>query len=256
MHPILLKIGTFELFSYGLMMAIGVLVSLVVMDSEAKRLGWNRDQTTRLVVFTFLAGLLGARLVYVLTRINDPSVNLTSLLFNARAGFVYYGGLIGAWVFLVWYLRRTKLPFWQVSDGAAMGICIGLAIGRIGCFLGGCCFGTPTHLPWGVIMANEPSLGHLHPAQLYEFLVLVLLFGAMWWRRTRRAYEGELVVWFVGVYAVARYVLEFWRGDSIRGFIVDDYLSTSQALSIPMLALAVVLHLKLMKSRQSATVKR
>lgn len=96
-------------------------------------------------------------------------------------------------------------------------------------------------------MANEPSLGHLHPTQLYEFALLMVTFGVLWWRRTRKAYEGELAVWFAGSYAIGRYVLEFWRGDSIRGHIVDNYLSTSQAISIPVLVVAIYFHFKLRK---------
>lgn len=245
MHPILFKIGHFDLYTYGLMMALGVLTALFVMDSEAKRFGWNRDTITRMVVFDFLVGLAGARILYVLTRVGEPNVNIWSILFNARAGFVYYGGLISSWLYLIWFIKKHKLPFWSVQDGMAMAICIGLAVGRIGCLMGGCCYGTPTDLPWGVVMVNDAALGHLHPTQAYEFFMLVVFFAAMWWRRKHQAYAGELVVWFVGAYAIGRYVLEFWRGDLIRGFIIQDILSTSQAVSIPMLVVAIWLHFKL-----------
>jgi phosphatidylglycerol:prolipoprotein diacylglycerol transferase len=251
MYPTLFKIGSFELFTYGLMMALGVLAGLFAVNSEAKRLGWNRDTMTRLVVWTFLMGLLGSRVVYVMTRLNEPNVDLLAVAFNLRAGFVYYGGLVASWLYLIWYLRRYRLPFWPVLDAFAMGICIGLAVGRFGCLLGGCCYGTPTTLPWGVIMAKEPALGHLHPVQAYEGVFLIALMGLLWWRRTRKRYEGELVVWFVGIYAIARYVLEFWRGDGIRGFVIEDILSTSQFISVPMLVLAVWLHIK----RRPASVR-
>ncbi|MBI3543679.1 MAG: prolipoprotein diacylglyceryl transferase [Deltaproteobacteria bacterium] len=245
MYPILFKLGSFELFTYGLMMALGVLAGLVAVNFEAKRYGWDRDQMTRLVVWVFLMGLLGSRVVYVFTRMNEPNIDLVSIAFNLRAGFVYYGGLLASWLFLIWYVRRYKMPFWPVMDTFAYGICIGLAIGRIGCLLGGCCYGTPTDLPWGVIMANERQLGHLHPTQLYEFLVLVIMFVPLWLRRTRKRYEGEITVWFVGVYAIARYVLEIYRGDLIRGYVIDEVMTTSQFISVPMLVVAVWLHFKL-----------
>jgi len=245
MHPILFKIGTFELYTYGLMMALGVLAGLGAVLAEAGRYGWNKDQFTRLTVWTFLMGLVGARLVYVMTRLNEPHVDLIAILFNMRAGFVYYGGLISSWLYLVWYVSRKRLLFWAVMDAYSLGICIGLAVGRIGCLFGGCCYGTPTDLPWGVVMAKEVALGPLHPVQGYEFVFLIALYVAMWLRRKAKAYEGELTVWFVGAYAIGRYLLEIWRGDSIRGFVIEDFMTTSQFISVPMLVLAIALHLKL-----------
>ncbi len=256
MHPLLLKIGSFELFSYGLFMALGVLAGLAVLDQEAARNGWDRDRTTRFGVMVFVVGLLGSRLLYVFTRAFDPRVDLLAVAFNLRAGFVYYGGLIASWLYIVWTLRRYRLPFWPMSDAFAMAICIGLALGRFGCLLGGCCYGTPTSLPWGVVMAGEAHLGPLHPAQMYEGLPLIALFAALWLRRKHKRYAGESTVWFVGAYAVLRYVVEFWRGDSIRGFLIEDVLSTSQFLSLPLLAVAILIHLRLSKQGQGGTKKR
>lgn len=247
MHPVLFKIGAFELYSYGLMMALGVLTGLFIVDREAKRYGYNRDSMVRLVAFTFLVGLLGSRIVYVFTLIGNPTVDWLEALFHLRAGFVYYGGLISSWLFLVWYLNHYRMPFWPVLDAFAMAICLGLAVGRLGCLLGGCCFGIPTKMPWGVVLVNESALGALHPAPLYESLILVCIFLICWLRRRKKAYEGELVVWFVGSYAIARFILEYWRGDIIRGYVIDEFLTTSQFLSIPMLALAALLHVKLRK---------
>ena len=246
MHPILFTIGDFSLYSYGLMMAIGVLVALRVLDSEARRYGWNTDLMTRLVVVTFLFGLLGARIAYVLTRISDPTTDVVALILNVRAGFVYYGGLISSWLYLSWFLyrHRKELPLWPTMDAMAMGICVGLAIGRIGCFLGGCCFGSGCDYPWGVTMVGDAHLGHVHPVQLYEFAMLMVFLAWMWWRRTRKAYDGELVVFYTGAYAIGRFVLEYWRGDLIRGFVWEPYVSTSQFLSLGFLPLAVWVHLK------------
>ena len=247
MHPLLFSIGGFELYSYGLLMALGVLAGLKVVDQEAIRLGWNRDQMTRLVVVTFLMGLLGSRVVYVLTRLNDPTVNIWEVAFNLRAGFVFYGGLGASWLYLVIYLWRRALPFWSVIDAFSLSICIGLAVGRIGCLLGGCCFGSPTDLPWGVIMEKDRALGHLHPVQLYEFIFLVILFIALWAKRLRKSYDGQITVLFVGIYCIGRYILEFWRGDLIRGYLIEDILSTSQFISLLFLPIVIGLHFSLRK---------
>lgn len=247
MHPLLLSLGSFSLYTYGLMMAVGVLAGLKVVDSEAKRLGWDRDQMTRVVIVTFLMGLLGSRVVYVFTRMSDPTVDLWEIIFNLRAGFVFYGGLAASWIYLMLYLWRKKLPFWAVIDAFTLGICIGLAMGRVGCLLGGCCFGSPTDVPWGVIMVNDAALGHLHPVQAYEFIFLMIIFVWLWKKRITRSYEGQLTVLFVGVYAIGRYILEFWRGDLIRGYLIDGIMSTSQFLSLPFLVVAIALHFKLKK---------
>ncbi len=247
MHPLLLSLGSFSLYTYGLMMAVGVLAGLKVVDSEAKRLGWDRDQMTRVVIVTFLMGLLGSRVVYVFTRLSDPTVDLWEIIFNLRAGFVFYGGLAAAWIYLMLYLWRKKLPFWAVIDAFTLGICIGLAMGRVGCLLGGCCFGSSTDVPWGVIMVNDAALGHLHPVQAYEFIFLMIIFVWLWKKRITRSYDGQVTVLFVGVYAIGRYILEFWRGDLIRGYLIDDIMSTSQFLSLPFLVVAIALHFKLKK---------
>lgn len=249
MHPVLFSIGSFSFYSYGLMMAVGVLAALYVVDKEGERYGLNRDLVTKMVVYTFLMGLFGARVLYIITRLSDPTVSIWDLLINVRAGFVYYGGLASSWLFLVWFLWRYKkeLPFWPMTDAASLGICVGLAMGRIGCLLGGCCFGSSCDLPWGVHMANEPALGSLHPVQLYEFIFLMVMFAFLWWRRTKKSYEGEVTVIFIGSYAIARYILEFYRGDLIRGFIVEPWMSTSQFIGLIFLPIAIAIHLKLRK---------
>lgn len=254
MYPILFKLGSFELFTYGLMMALGVLAGLIAVNLEAKRYKWDHDRMTRLVVWVFLMGLVGSRVVYVLTRLNEPNIDLFEVAFNLRAGFVYYGGLISSALFLMWYVRHYKMPFWPTLDTFAYGICIGLAIGRIGCLLGGCCYGSTTDLPWGVIMVKEAALGHTHPVQMYEFLILIAMFVPLWMRRKSKGYEGEITIWFVGLYAVARYILEIYRGDLIRGYLIDQVMTTSQFISIPLLILSIVLHFKLRAQKRVAAV--
>lgn len=251
MYPILFKIHTFELYTYGLMMALGVIAGIQVVNREALRNHWNVDQLTRLSVYTFIVGLLGSRVVYVMTRLNEPNLDLWQVAFNLRAGFVYYGGLIAAWLFLVVYIKKYRLPFWDLLDSYALAICIGLALGRIGCLLGGCCYGSSCNLPWAVSLAKEPVLGKLHPVQAYEFIFLVGLFFVMWRRRIAKKYAGELVVWFVGSYAVARYFLEIFRGDVVRGYVIDDYLTTSQFISVPLLLVSVYLHFSLKNQAKS-----
>ncbi len=246
MHPILLKLGPLTLYSYGLLVALGFLAGLTVADKEAKRFSWDRDWINKLVVFDFLIGLLGARITYVITRLGEE--NFFTSLFDIHSGFVFYGGLIASWLYLYISVRKKKISLWSVLDVFAMAICIGEGVGRFGCLLGGCCYGTPTTLPFGVIMHAEKHLGPLHPVQAYEGIALILFFLALWLRRTHKKYNGEAVVWFVGYYSIIRFILEYYRGDSIRGFVIDNILSTSQFISILIFAFTIFLHLKLIKN--------
>lgn len=243
MYPILLKCGPVTLYSYGLLVALGVLAGLRAIDLEAKRMGWNRDLLSKLAVLTFVMGLVGGRVAYVLTRIGSEDVLPT--LFDPHAGFVFFGGLIASWLFIYWQSKKRKLPLWSVLDAFALAICVGEGIGRFGCLLGGCCYGKPTSLFWGVVMLNESALGHLHPVQAYEGLALLAFFVFLWSRRARKDYEGESVVFFVGGYSVIRFFIEMFRGDAIRGFFIPGVISTSQAVGLAMIAVVTALHVKL-----------
>lgn len=249
MHPVLLDLGFFKLHSFGFFLALAVLAAMKIVDLEAARRGWNRDQLKRLVAYDFLAALIGSRVVLVLTLVGKPGVNVWEAAFNPRAGFVYYGGMIGAWAFAAWYLRRHRLPLWPITDAFTLGMVAGMAIGRLGCFTGGCCYGHPTDLPWGVTMVYEAGLGLLHPVQLYDSFLLALLFAFLWRRRRKKKFEGELTAIFLMAYAVLRYVTEMFRGDSIRGVLVEGFLSTSQAIGIPVLALGAYLYWHLSKTK-------
>jgi phosphatidylglycerol:prolipoprotein diacylglycerol transferase len=153
---------------------------------------------------------------------------------------VYYGGLILALAASAWYLHRTKLPSWKVADITAPGIALGQAIGRIGCLSAGCCYGKPTNLPWGITFTNEYSAENvgvplnvsLHPTQIYESLATFLLFLYLTWRLWRTHFVGQIILEYLMLYAALRFVIEFFRGDEDRGFVLHGLLSTSQLISI------------------------
>lgn len=245
MHPILLHLGPLTLYSYGLLVALGFLAALTVVDLEAKRLGWNRDWMSKLVVWDFVVGLAGARVTYALTRLGAE--DFATSLFDLHSGFVFYGGLIASWLYLFFKVRKQKLPMWSVLDVFALAICVGEGIGRFGCLLGGCCYGKPTSLFWGTVMKTESHLGPLHPVQAYEGVALLLFFLLLWTVRERKKYEGQVVVLFVAGYAILRFILEYFRGDQIRGFFIENILSTSQGIGALLIAFIVWLHFHLSK---------
>ncbi len=173
-----------------------------------------------------------------------------------RGGLTYYGGLIAAAAFGIWFLKREGVPLYQGMDIAAIGISLGLVFGRLGCFLGGCCFGVNTDGPVGVSfppfspasesqwragLLEAPRLPSLpvHPTQLYEAFGCLAITGfLLFWLRPRKRFEGQLMLAFIGLYAILRFLLEFLRADE-RGELLG--LSTSQLLAIPALLLVATL---------------
>lgn len=172
-------------------------------------------------------------------------------------GLVYYGGLVFATVGGVWLLKRDRFDVWKAADLAAPGISIGLGFGRIGCLLAGCCFGQPSSGPFAFVfppyspasdaqakaklLASNalPSLP-VHPAQVEESLASFAVAAfCLLWAHPRKRYDGEVALWFLGLYAIARFGLEFLRADD-RGGVFG--WSTSQWISVAILAAAVVVH--------------
>ena len=157
-----------------------------------------------------------------------------------RSGGVFYGGLIAATSVAIWYMRRNDLPAWQIADMGAPSIALGEAIGRWGCFAAGCCYGRPTSGPFGVTFtdpfANEavgtPLGVPLHPTQIYLSLNALLIFGILQWAYRRKTYDGEIFWLYVLLYAITRGILEIWRGDLVRGFVIPGVLSTSQFIGL------------------------
>jgi phosphatidylglycerol:prolipoprotein diacylglycerol transferase len=163
------------------------------------------------------------------------------------AGGVFYGGFIAAVLFAVWYIRLHHLPFWKVVDAYAPAISLGLGIGRIGCFAAGCDYGKPTTSAWGVVftdpiahqVAGTPLNIPLHPTQPIMCLTSLSIFAILMWRYSTKTRDGEIFVLYLALYAVARFCIEFLRGDEDRGFVFNHLLSTSQFIAILALVAAV-----------------
>ena len=174
MHPILFHIGPLTLYSYGLMIAIGFLVAITLACRQATKLGLSPERIQTLGLVTLLSGLVGGRLGFVFLNWEFYRGNLLEILRLDHGGLVFYGGLgLGILMGLL-YIRRSKLPMAQTVDLMVPPLVLAHAIGRIGCFLNGCCYGKFTDLPWGV--AFPPETLHRHPTQLYEAGALLLLF--------------------------------------------------------------------------------
>ena len=246
MHPILVSIGSFNLPTYGVLLVLAILSGILTAMSLGRRAGLDSGQVLDFCTWIILVALVGAKVLMILAdwsyyRANPREIfSLSTLL----AGGVFYGGFLAALFFVIWYVRVQKLSFWKMADVLAPAVAVGQSIGRLGCFNAGCDYGTPTHAWWGVVFSSTfahqvtgvPLGIRLHPTQLYESFATFVIFGILLWRFSRRRWDGEVFLSYVSLYAVARFFLEFLRGDEDRGFVFHHLLSTSQFIALLALA--------------------
>ena len=250
MHPRLLTTPYFTIHTFGLLLATAYLVALWWLVRGAQRAHINVEAVTSLGTWAIVGALVGAKVLLFVRSPGEFSGSAADLWSFVTSAGDFYGGFIGGvCASALFFWRHPALRFWEVADLAAPAIALGQAIGRIGCFMAGDDYGRPTTVPWGVTFTNPDAaqiggapLGvPLHPVQLYESLVCAVLFVVLVRLGRRRHREGDVILVYTMLYAVARFVLEFYRGDADRGFVLGGMLSTSQFIGVLMFALALVL---------------
>lgn len=236
MHPILFEAGGITLYSYGFMIALGAIAGVAYMAMEGKKtVGLSFDQANTLFLWIFIAAFIGGKFFLFFENPTGYAAN-PGKLFTGR-GFVFYGSFLFAIPTMLFFFRKHKLNSFAMLDVMAITTCLVHAFGRIGCFLAGCCYGIPTEIGWGVTFTHEacqaePLGKPLHPTQLYEagYILLVMVF--LLWLRRKKQFEGQLFLVYILAYAVGRFVIEIFRGDLARGYIIDDILSHSQLVAM------------------------
>jgi phosphatidylglycerol---prolipoprotein diacylglyceryl transferase len=229
------------LHTYGVLVALAFLAGLWMAARLAKRNGLNTEAVTNLGIYCALAAIVGAKLMMLVVDIGYYTAHPGEIfsLATLQAGGVFYGGLIGALAVGVWYMRRSGLPVLATADVFAPGIALGHAIGRLGCFSAGCCWGVECHLPWSVTFTNPVAnqlvgvpLGiPLHPTQLYESFAEFLIFAILYWRIGKPHSAGAIISTYLMLYCAARFVVEFFRFHE-QGNLWGGPLDTSQWISI------------------------
>ncbi|HUK33650.1 MAG TPA: prolipoprotein diacylglyceryl transferase [Vicinamibacterales bacterium] len=254
MYPRLLELpwtiprfGTVTIYTYGVLLAAAYLLGLQLALTRAKARGLDSTRVMDLGIYIIISALVGAKLLLLFTDFQTFKNNPAELFNLLREGGVFYGGLIVAVVVALWYIRRVGLPLWTTCDVFAPGIALGHVIGRFGCFFAGCCFGRPTNVPWAVTFRDPFAAANvgtplnvpLHPTQLYEagaeLLILVFLLTT---EKSGRKFAGRTFWLYMLLYAISRYIIEFYRGDE-RGTVGP--FSTSQFISLLLAPLAVVM---------------
>jgi phosphatidylglycerol:prolipoprotein diacylglycerol transferase len=245
LFPKLFSIGSFFLPTYGVLVALGFLAGLFVTLRLARRVHLPAEQISNLAIYCALGGIAGAKLFMFLFDWNfyfhNPQEIFT--LSTLQAAGVFHGGLLVAMLVAVLYIRQQRLPLLLTLDTFAPGIALGHAIGRLGCFAAGCCWGKECHLPWAVYFRSQEAaqvpLGvPLHPAQLYESATNLLIFGLLYRLTGRMHRDGQIFGLYLVLYGIARFIIEFFRVHE-QSLIFD--LSLTQWISVGLVALGAVI---------------
>jgi phosphatidylglycerol:prolipoprotein diacylglycerol transferase len=254
--------GPITLHSYGFLLAVAFLAGLFVVSSQAKKARMDSTKLTDMAVWLLIGGLVGAKALMVALDLPYYLRNSRELWTIFQSGGVFYGGLLGGIAVAVFFVWRYKLPGWPTADVLAPGVVIGQAIGRLGCFAAGCCFGKPASVPWAVTFTDvyaarqvgTPMDTALHPTQIYESLACFLIFFFLIWLAPRKSFHGQVVLTYAVLYSCFRFAVEFFRGDPDRGSVFGGLLSTSQLIAILLVLTAAVVFPYLRRTQRVAPV--
>jgi len=234
-YPTLFQIGGNAVPSYGVLVTLAMVIGLATALVLARRCRLPVMETATYLLFLVMASLAGAKaylMIYhaVELMLAGQPVTLAALLAHKSMG-VFYGGYIVGIVFSLWYLPRVGMKVWQVSD-IIPAAALMHAVGRVGCFLGGCCYGRPSDVPWAVRLPGHPEA--VHPTQLYEALLNLVNFAVLLVVLRRKRFDGQVFCLYIINYSVIRYVVELFRGGPGRGYLIDGG-SPWTSLSVPQL---------------------
>lgn len=256
MHPILFEIGSFQIPTYGLFLALAYYSAIMLGVFLGKKSGIPSSAVVDLGIYVLISAIVGAKLLYLLLDWRSYLENPGDILVTLRSGGVFYGGFIMAMVVGLWFIRKKGLPIWKLLDIGALCIPLGQAVGRWGCFSAGCCWGARAgtvhvfgwKVPGSIVFKDQaareligtPLHLPLYPAQIYLSIsaLCILAITASIYRK--RSFEGQVFSWFLILVGAFRFVNEIFRGDP-RGLFLGTQLSTSQGIAIFLVVLGVAM---------------
>lgn len=225
------------------MMATAFLVGLWTATRRARPANISSEVITDLTMWLMGGSIVGARIVYVTTYWHQEFAGkpFSEVFMIQHGGLVYYGGLMGATVAGVGYLWWKQLPVWKIADIMAPSIALGSVFGRIGCLLNGCCYGRECELPWAIhFPANHETGGApVHPTEIYDALLNLLLYVGLAWLFRRRKFDGQIFALYLIGYAICRSIVECFRGDYPSDHIHAGLFTPAQLLSLPILIVGI-----------------
>ncbi len=235
MHPVLIEIGGFTLYTYGFFVALGFISAVWISQYLARPYKIKPQSVTDIFFVILISAILGARMLYVLINFKEYQSNPLEIIKIWNGGLVFFGGFVAAAITLYIYLKKQKYNTWLIADIIAPGIAFGHALGRIGCLFAGCCYGKISDLPFAIEFSHPRSLAplhvSLHPTQIYSAVSNLLIFVLLLWLSRKKKFNGMVFLCYVMIYSFLRAVIEFFRGD-FRGDFLFDFLSLSQGIGI------------------------
>ena len=217
MYPVLVQLGTFELRTYGVIVALSFLLGLWLSTKEAKRKGLDPGFIQDFAFYALLGGIIGARIYFVV--FSEPAYFLQKpweIVAVWHGGIGIIGALLGGFLSALWYCRRKKLSFWRFADTLAPGVALGQAAGVIACLLNGDSYGKATDLAWAITYTDPRAMAPLniplHPVEIYEMVAYLLVFLLVWLTRGKFKTPGFTFLTYVAGYGAARFAVEFFRG--------------------------------------------
>lgn len=263
MHPVLFRAGPFTVYTYGVLAAAGFLLGLSYAYRQAPRAGIDRNKIWNLAIYGVIISLVTSKLWFVASEWKFYAARPRALIALAtiQSAGAFYGGILGGIVWVVLYTRAKKMPLLPVLDLAAAPVALGHAIGRLGCFAAGCCYGKPTHLAWGVTfrspyaarLSGTPLDIALHPTQLYESAAEFLNFALLVWLGAKKRFPGQIVGAYFFLYGVERGVIEFFRDDPGRTLLFHDKVSFMQIVSVALVLAGMFLWMRARGSNGAAS---
>jgi len=244
MHPVLFKIGPITIHTYGFLFASGILLGILLSLRLAKRENIDTKKMADMLFYVVLIALVGAKIFLFVTELGHYLKHPDQIKYLITSGGTFYGGLIFAILFALWYMKRKGMDARAVGDAAAPAIALGHFFGRMGCFSAGCCYGRAAgESCLGVTFSNLYAHNHtgvplntpLFPTQLMEAVLNLLNFIFLLLVFRRRRFKGQVLLLYVFNYAVIRFVVEYFRGDADRGYVFGSSAAPFTSLSVPQL---------------------
>ncbi len=229
------------LYSYGLLIAIGILTSYWFMSKRVKKFGINQDQLSTIFVWSIVAGFVGGKVFFFLEDASKFIQDPQSMLKISGGGFVFYGSVLFVIPTIILWLRKHKIAVRPFLDILAYVGPIAQGFGRVGCFMAGCCHGKVCDNWLGVTFSHPKTLANpmntpLYPTQLFDIGINLVIVITLLWLEKRKKFDGQLMLVYMVMYAVGRSINEIYRGDVARGFVFNGALSHSQFIALCILA--------------------
>lgn len=259
MHPVIFKIGWFELRSYGLLLATAFVVGIIIAFYRAKKQGMDPGVILDLSFLIVLSSIIGARFLYVIFHLDEFQGHWLDVVnpFQSSgqvgiAGLTMLGGLLLAIIVTLVFLTVKRLPILKVTDIMAPSVALGIFITRIGCFLNGCCFGKPSALPWALVFPSDSPAGFtfpnvtIHPSQLYSSLYGLVIFTILVATEKYKRFDGFTFFSLLLLYSIARFLVDFTRyyeNSMVLLRIGTTTISVNQGISVALFGVGLFLML-------------